>query len=296
MSGDGGRDAASAQPTVRQALSEAAVPLVPVAPPGQAHTEAGALLAACLGVPRSWAFAHPEATVSPTDLARFRSLVARRAAGEPLEYVLGRGDFFGLSLRLTPAVLVPRPETETLVEAALHSLAGNPRPLVADVGTGSGAIALAIAAHHPEARVIAGDVSLAALRVAAGNVRDLGLGERVHLLCANLLQPLRARFDLVAANLPYVATADLAGASAAVVRYEPRLALDGGPDGLALVRDLLRQAGEALAPGGTLLAEIGSMQGDEAAAAAASLFGARHVAVLADAFGQDRVLRVTNER
>lgn len=276
--------------TVRHALGTGALTLSATAGK-QARLEAEAILASVLGVSRAWLFAHPDEDLSAADGARFLRLVARRANCEPLEYVLGRGEFFGLSLALTPDVLVPRPETETLVTLALAAVAPDAQPLVLDVGTGSGAIALAIASRHPGARVVATDVSMAALAVAAGNRRTLGLGERVHLVCSHLLDALWADFDLIAANLPYVATADLSGVSAPVVRYEPRLALDGGPDGLALVRALLHQAAACLKPGGTLLAEIGSMQGAYAMAIAAPLFGTARVEVLPDAYGQDRVLR-----
>ncbi|MHB0875450.1 MAG: peptide chain release factor N(5)-glutamine methyltransferase [Anaerolineae bacterium] len=288
--------AASDKPTVRDALIEGTAALASRAPSDRVRLDAEAILADSLGRRRSWLFAHPEAALTDVEGQRYRVLLGRRAAGEPLEYLLGHGDFYGLSLALTPAVLVPRPETETLVEAALKVLRGSDRPLVADVGTGSGAIALAIATQHPGAHVVATDVSMAALAVAAGNVRAHALTDRVHLLCCHLLQASCARFALIAANLPYVATRDLAGTSADVARFEPRLALDGGESGLTLVRDLLCQARSRLSPDGTLLAEIGSMQGTEAAALAAAQFGAARVSVIADLFGNARVLRVGGPR
>lgn len=254
--------------------------------------EAEVLAAHCLGRPRSWLFAHPEAEAPPAIAAATLDLVRRRAGGEPLEYLTGSAAFYGLTLEVTPDVLVPRPETEILVDLALAELADAPRPLVVDVGTGSGAVALALAARHPGARIVATDVSLPALAVARRNARSLALSRRVPLVCCDLLAPLSARFDLIAANLPYVGSGDLDGVSAVVARHEPRLALDGGADGLALIERLLRQATERLRPGGTLLAEIGSMQGSPARALAEHAFAGSRIDVLPDPAGLDRVLRV----
>lgn len=258
----------------------------------QARLEAEVLLADAVGQPRSWLFAHRDADLGEAEWERFLQRLSRRSEGEPLDYIIGRGEFYGLPLELTPDVLVPRPETEVLVEAALAAIAGRPTPLVADVGTGSGAIALAIAASHRGAHVIATDISLEALAVARRNALSLALTDRVYFAAADLLQPLVAGFDLIAANLPYVADGDLDGASAPVARYEPRLALAGGLDGLALIRRLLHQAATLLAPGGTLLAEIGSMHGAEASALASGCYPTGSIDVLADMSGSDRVLRV----
>ena len=278
--------------TVRDALAMGTRLLGRSLPAERARLEVETLLADTLDRPRAWLFAHPEALLPSVDEGRLLSLVERRADGEPLDYVLGHGDFYGLTLALSPDVLVPRPETETLVEAALAPLAQYERPLVADVGTGSGAIALAIAANHTGARVVATDVSVTALAVAARNCHALGFASRIHMVCGHLLDAIAVRFDLIAANLPYVSTSDLDGPSAAVAGFEPRLALAGGDDGLALVRDFLRQAPSRLAPGGTLLAEIGSMQGSDTSALASRHFGPGKVDVLRDLSGNDRVLRV----
>ena len=278
--------------TVRERLGAGRAALAGTLPPERAALDAEVLLAAVLGRGRWHLLAHPEERVAPEASAKYCSWLQRRAWGEPLEYLTGRADFYGLMLEVTPAVLVPRPETEVLVEAALSALRPLTGPLVVDVGTGSGAIALAVAANHPTARVLAVDCSLEALTVAHRNASAHSLLDRVLTIGCDLLSCLDARFDAVLANLPYVATSDLATVSAPVVRYEPRLALEGGPDGLALVKRLLSQARGRLAPGGTILAEIGVGQGDEAAAIAGGLYDSALVDLLPDLAGLDRVLRV----
>jgi len=262
-------------------------------PPGKGQTvDAEALLAHLLERSRSWLYAHPEEPVGAEVAALYESLLERYTAGEPIEYVLGYANFRGVTIEVTPAVLVPRPETEVLVDAALAELARFDNSLVADVGTGSGVIAVAIAKERPLTRVIATDISQHALAVAARNVQRLALEDRVWLLCCDLMAPISARFDLVVANLPYVATTDLNGAASPVSKHEPRLALDGGPDGLRMIERLLHASPAKLAPGGVLLAEIGSMQGERALELARRSFPESQVDVLPDWSGLDRILRV----
>ncbi len=257
----------------------------------QGSLDAEVLLAHVLEHPRSWLYAHPEHPVDDKATAPFLALVRRRAAGEPLEYITGHADFFGLRLEVTADVLVPRPETETLVETALSELKGR-TGWVADVGTGSGAIALAIAGQHPGVTVVATDVSLPALRMAARNVQAHHLDERVQLVNCHLLSATSVTFGLVVANLPYVAAADLEGPAAPVVRHEPRLALDGGADGLDLIRSLLTDVPRHLARLGTALLEIGAMQGDQVRDLATRLLPGAEVSILPDLTGRDRILRV----
>jgi len=276
---------------IAQALAEAKSVLVASLGEDQASLESQVLLASLLGKPRSWLFAHPEHDIGAAE-AQFRVMVGRRFTGEPLEYITGRVEFYGLALAVSPAVLVPRPETEILVEASLEALASHVSPLVADVGTGSGAIALAIAAQRPDARIVATDLSLPALAVAAHNMQQLSLQEHVDLVCCDLLSAVAARFQLIAANLPYVASGEMDSDSQTVARFEPHLALDGGPDGLAQVRRLLPVARDHLLPGGMLLAEIGARQGKAAVTLALSFYRDADVSVLRDLAGLDRVLRV----
>jgi release factor glutamine methyltransferase len=212
------------------------------------------LLAGLLGVGRAALARDLDTGLDAETARRYDASVRRRAEREPLQHILGWEGFRGLRLRVTPAVLVPRPETETLVEWALELM---PAPrLAVDVGAGSGCIACAIAAERPAARVVAIDRSPAAAAVARGNVEALGLGTRVEVVVGDLLTPLGAAgADLIVANLPYVPTSTLATLSPEVTRHEPVAALDGGADGLAEIRRLIATAGSRLAAGGVLVVE-----------------------------------------
>jgi release factor glutamine methyltransferase len=189
---------------------------------------------------------------------RFQALVERRAAREPLAYIVGRQEFWGLSFEVSPAVLIPRPETELIVEAALDLLQPADRSVVvADVCTGSGCIAVAFAHERPAARVVAADISDAALDVARRNAAAHGVASRIEFRRADLLDGLDGPFDLIAANPPYVAERDSPGLQPEVRDYEPAVALFGGFDGRALMARLIPQAAERLRPRGYLLFEFG---------------------------------------
>jgi len=218
----------------------------------------GELLAAhALGLSRVQLYTQFDRPLDAAELAALRALVKRRQSGEPVAYITGRKEFWSLDLAVDARVLIPRPDSETAVEEALARVRDGGR--IADVGTGTGAIALAIAKARPDLTVFASDVSGDALAVARGNAERLGLA--VTFVKGSLVEPLRtsAPFDLLVANLPYVPTAEVAGLPAEV-RCEPRLALDGGEDGLDLVRALVAQAAGVLAPGGALVLEIGAGQ------------------------------------
>ncbi|MCC6190721.1 MAG: peptide chain release factor N(5)-glutamine methyltransferase [Anaerolineales bacterium] len=258
---------------------------------------AQALLAHVLGITRSRLLAHPELPVAPDQRAAYEQLVARAALGEPLAYLTGQREFHGLDFLVEPGVLVPRPETELLVDLALARRPGR----ILDVGTGSGCIAVALAANLPQAVITAVDLSPAALAVARRNARRHGVLGRLTFLESDLLSALPASslpapgrpassFQLIAANLPYVDRGALCDLP--VARHEPWLALDGGPGGLALVGRLLRQAGPWLAPGGALLLEIGAGQGPAAQSLAYAAFPAARCQVHPDLAGHDRVLEV----
>jgi release factor glutamine methyltransferase len=227
------------------------------------------------------------------DEAALRAMVARRVAGEPLQYVIGWAPFGPLRLAVGPGVFVPRPETEGLADRAAARLRAAPAPAVAvDVCTGSGAIACFLAAQVPGARVLATELDPGALAWAEPNARRYG----VELLAGDLDAPLPAelagRVDVLCANVPYVPSGAIATLPTDVRDHEPRLALDGGPDGLDVLRRLVTRVGHWLAPGGGLLCEIGD---DQAEAAAALLTGAglAEVAVHPDLAGRDRILEGT---
>lgn len=234
---------------------------------GLARLDALALLAEVLDRPRSWLLAHDEAALDAAAQRRYERLLARRIAGEPLAYLLGVKEFFGLALAVTPDVLVPRPETEILVEWALALLPPDRPATVVDLGTGSGAIALALARHRPNLRVTAVDASAAALAVAAANGAQLGV--RIEWLHGDWLDPVGGRrFDLIVANPPYIAAGD---PHLAALRHEPPQALSSGADGLDALRRIVAAAPGHLAPAGWLLLEHGY---DQAAAVRALLTGA----------------------
>jgi len=227
-----------------------------------ARLDAELLAARAFGMSRIELYAHFDRPLAAAELTSYRDLVSRRLAGEPVAYLLGHKEFWSLDLLVDPRVLIPRPDSETLVEEALDRLAGpEAAPRIADVGTGSGALALALAKQRPEAQVFATDISPDALDVARANAERLGLA--ITFIQGDLHQPLvpAGPFDLIVANLPYIPSGDIDGL-AADVRSEPRLALDGGADGLALVRRLVVGAPDLLPPGGCLALEVGAGQAD----------------------------------
>lgn len=223
-----------------------------------ARLDAEILLGHVLGWTRAQLIARDDEALPPEAEARFRDIVARRAGGEPVAYLTGTKDFWSLSLRVTPDVLVPRPETELLVEWGLECVQDKPAPRIADLGTGSGAIALALASECRDATVWATDVSDAALAVAAGNARALGL-DQVSFRRGRWFEAVDGlRFDLVVSNPPYVAEGD---PHLDALRHEPARALTAGPDGLADLRAIVEAAPQYLEDGGWLLVEHGATQG-----------------------------------
>jgi release factor glutamine methyltransferase len=271
---------------VRDLLREAADQL-PAGPglPDPAR-EARWLLAAALGCPEPWLLAHADDTLPGPSVERFSGWLARRRAGEPAHYIVGACPFWGRDFIVTPAVLIPRPETELLIASAL-SLPPLPPRRVLDVGTGSGCLAVTLALELSEANVTATDLSLAALAVAHANARRHDAV--VSFLAADLATPLDGPFDLVLANLPYLPAGLLAGLSPEIREHEPRYALFGGPRGDELIARLIGDLPHLLAPGGHALLEVGEGQ-VAAAMAAANRAGLVHVATVPDAGGVDRVI------
>jgi release factor glutamine methyltransferase len=253
-------DAVSDQPvTVGEVLREAAGALSGLAD-GSPRLEAELLLAEVTGWPRTRLIAWPDRTLEPTVLAAFRSLLARRRSGEPLAYIRGRQAFWSLELRVTPDTLIPRPETELLVEVALAEAGAAPIRRVADLGTGSGAVAAALATERPHWLIIAVERSAAALAVAHTNFRELGLSNCLAVR-GDWLAPLGSRsLDLILANPPYVPSGD-PHLSRGGLPFEPLEALAAGPEGLDAIAAIGREAVRCLRPGGLLALEHGFDQG-----------------------------------
>lgn len=259
---------------------------------GSPRLDAEVLLAHTLGAERPQLHLRWDQTLSPALGQTFTALVQRRMAHEPVAYLVGQRAFYDISLRVDARVLIPRPESEHLIEEALRWAAGVAVQRVADVGTGSGALAVTLARHLPHARVWATDRSLDALRLARENAVRYGLEARLSLVCCSLLSALAGPFDLIVANLPYVRRDEIPTLMPDVAAYEPHLALDGGPDGLRHVERLLAEAPSRLARPGLLLLEIDPRQAERVVTLASAQFAQAIVAVLPDLAGLERVVRV----
>jgi release factor glutamine methyltransferase len=238
-----------------QRLQDAAV--------AEPRREAGSLLAHVIGRDRSFVIAHADDALTLEGRVAFRSLIERRAAGEPLQYITGHQEFFKLDFEVTPDVLIPRPETELIVEASLELLQDDPEPYLADIGTGSGCIAISMLHELPAARAIATDMSPTALRVAQRNAERHGVADRLGLLESDCFSALdvRGSFSLIASNPPYVSDDELKSVQREV-SYEPRAALAAGSDGLSVIRRLLREARPFLRLGGHFVFEVGFGQSE----------------------------------
>ncbi len=246
------------------------------------------LLGHVLGISRATLLTHPERSLTARQLSSYQALARRRASNYPLPYLTGSVEFYGLEFAVTPEVLIPRPDTETLVELALARCPAS----IVDVGTGSGCIAVALAVHLPQAAVCGIEISPATLAVAQRNVKRHGVSGRVRLMRGDVLNPRPSSVDLIVSNPPYISTGDCASLPVSVRNHEPRLALDGGASGLEIVRQLLIQAPAVLNPGGGLLIEIGASQGEAAGHLARTFFPRAKVRVHPDLAGRDRVLEV----
>ncbi len=303
---------------IREALREGSR-LLAAAGSDEAALEAELLLEHALGLDRVHFYQRLAEELTPQQAERFRALLDRRLAHEPTAYILGHREFFGLELEVTPAAIIPRPETETLVELVIafaRERFGEAAFTMADVGAGGGAIAVAVAHELPQAQVIAIDVSPEALALAERNARRQGVAGRIRFVQGDLLEPLRSPstrsppirigalrlrvsggVDVIAANLPYVRTADWKRLPPEIRDHEPRGGLDGGPDGLRLIERLVEQAclpagrrRRHLKPGGALFVEIGDDQGQATSQLARGAFPGAAVEVKPDLAGLERVL------
>ncbi len=245
--------------TLKQALARASARLAAIKEVDNPSLVAEILLRHILGINRVQLYTDMDQELSPDKANEFDILVKRQIQGEPVAYITGQKEFYGLDFYVDARVLVPRPESELLVELAMDCARKYPVSYIADIGTGSGAIAISLAVYLPQASIYAVDLSSDALEVARLNMEKHGVSHRITLLEGNLLEPLTVPMDIIIANLPYVRKTDLAGMPFA--RYEPALALDGGESGLEKIFQLGNQIQGKLKPEGCLLIEIGMGQG-----------------------------------
>lgn len=274
--------------TLREALRSATEQLVTSSTP---RLDAQLLLCHLLGVEKPYLFAHDDRQLTAAETERYEALVRRREAGEPIAYIVGTKGFYGLDFAVTPDVLVPRPETEHLVEAALAWAEGNDNLVAADIGTGSGAIAVSVKHHAPELRMHAVDISAVALAIAQENAAHHAAEITFHQ--GSLAEPLLQagiQVDLLLANLPYIPSETTQ--QLAVSQHEPHLALDGGEDGLDLIRQLLGQVPTLCHAGALVLLEIGAEQGAAVIEFAQHELELAEASVLPDLAGLDRVVRL----
>jgi release factor glutamine methyltransferase len=284
---------------IRDALREGAARL-DAAALASASFAAELLLMHVAGCDRAWLYAHPEDLLSPQQAAQFFALIERRAAGEPTQHLTGKQEFWGLEFEVTPDVLIPRPETEHVIEVALARLGEARRntPLrIADIGTGSGCIAVALAKELPAAKIYATDISAAALEVAQRNAARHDVADRVSFVECNFLDGIAepAQFDLIVSNPPYVGTRDRESLAKEVREHEPHAALFAGEDGLALYPALIAQSAVRLAPGGVLVLEIGIGQFEAVSDLLDAARGWTRVSAMQDLAGIIRVISAVRD-
>lgn len=280
--------------SLRALLAEAERALAEGPHPERARQDAEALLLQVFSKSgaqknRAWLLAHDDEKAAPETGAAFRAFVERRLGGEPIQYIAGEAEFYGLPFSVTREVLIPRPETEHLVERAIEFAGHFARPRIVDVGTGSGAIAVALAARLPQASITATDRSGAALAVAQGNARSNGVDQRIRFVEGDLLAPVAdEQFEIVVSNPPYVPSEDRASLAVEVRDYEPPLALFAGAEGLDIYRRLIPAAFAVLVPGGFLALEIGYGQ-QESIGALLATSGFQGIEFTADLQGIPRI-------
>ena len=258
---------------------------------GFPNIEINVIAAHVLKQPKEWIVSHPETELSDSQLQDLEQSVIRLLEGEPLAYITGKRSFYGLDFKVNKNVLIPRPETELMVEESIRWLGAHPqRRMVADIGTGSGVIAITIAKNIPDVRVMAIDVSPASLELAKGNAKEFRVDDSVQFKQNDLLSNIVNKFDLILANLPYIPSLVLDGLE--VNRYEPRLALDGGENGLDYITKLLEQSQNNVLPGACIFLEIQYNQSIQVSNLARGQFPGAEVTIFKDLASLPRLIRI----
>ncbi|MFN2305057.1 MAG: peptide chain release factor N(5)-glutamine methyltransferase [Anaerolineales bacterium] len=255
------------------------------------EVDARLLLEYVLQVEQSYLIAHGDGELTQSQVEIYRALLARALQKEPIPYLTGTSSFYGFDLKVNSSVLIPRPETEELVEHAVHWVGSRAGLTIVDVGTGSGVIATALSRVLPPSTLVATDISFPALQVARINAKK-NARQFIHFVQGDLLKPVAGMIDLIVANLPYIADAEWTQVDDGVKLYEPSLALNGGSDGLNLLRELLNQAAAKLRPGGAIFLEIGWQQGAAMRQLAGKIFPHAEIEIITDLAGQDRIVQV----
>lgn len=260
---------------------------------GTARLDAEVLLAHALGVDRLYLYLNLERPLSSSERAAYRSLVRRRSSREPVALITGRKEFWSLCFRVAPGILIPRPETEILVEGVVDEIRDKPAPWVLEVGTGAGAIAVAVLRENPRARILATDIDPRALQLARRNAEEHLVRESLDLAASDLLEAVRpgAGFDVVCSNPPYVPGAAIPHLEPEIRDYEPHRALDGGPNGLSVIRRLAVQAARVLRKGGALMMEVGDGQAHSVGRVMTESAGFRDIKTFRDLSGVQRVVK-----
>jgi release factor glutamine methyltransferase len=278
----------SATPTLFQ-LRQTAIERLTTADVDAPRLTAEVVLAHALELTRTQLLAQPDGPLTPEQLAQAERDLDRLEHNEPLAYVVGHREFYDVDLLTDVRALIPRPETECLVEYAIEIMADRSMPLIADVGTGCGAIAVTLAKHLPQAKIIATDLSADAVDLARTNAQRSGVETRIDFRVGSILEPITETLDLLAANLPYIDDKDWPYLAKTIRGHEPKMAFIGGPDGLDLVRALLRDAARVLHPGSVILLEIGAYHGDAVTEIALLNFPQARVEIKPDYAGLDRL-------
>jgi release factor glutamine methyltransferase len=275
--------------TISQALAQSVEILQEIS--DTPNLDAQILLANTLNKPRAWVISHPEERLSLNQFNRYQACIKSLAEGTPLPYIIGSWEFYGLNFNINPQTLIPRPETEILVELALGEILDKTdRLLGADVGTGSGCIAIALAKNYENFSIIASDISLPALRIAKKNSEHHNVNHQILFLQADLLPPVAVKYDIICANLPYIPSGTLQ--TLKIFGHEPGIALDGGKDGLDHISKLLEISPAYTKSGTIILIEFDSTQASQVQSIARKHFPTAEINIFADLAEQDRVIKI----